>query len=401
MGGSIGIFGRNSVVSQQFFGSGKKNEWADDKISGITNYTFNSIIYGRCSVLEEDRYGRFSGFSPFKLVEFSRDLVDTLFQSSVGLTDLTFNRSQEKDLDRYNKHVYKVWKLLFPNYMQEDVPERVFIHKSLKQTFIGIHDNSIRFKEQIKDFRQGQDSVQDETHILQSDRMIFPWFIRNFNLNNFYLFPDSNIFYSQRLFQSSEFYQKKNARSSWFRFRSIVRYIDRMINTRSIRKGFLRDLTTEKQQYDLHFARQMLCYYSHLHYNFGFIDQQRDNNTLSQQLLCQKKQKNIYNQQYIGNLYYVRRLYPVSWNLLETCFKDQKKTFLRRKLAFDQRSYDFQKNVFEHEELEKGSPLKIEKGKEKFYKSYFCSPLNRQTVLKRTFHINSKPIWFQVFSSKR
>merc|ERR1712113_461490 len=292
MGGSIGIFGRNSVVSQQFFGSGKKNEWADNKISGITDYTFNSIIYGRCSVLEEDRYGRFSGFSPFKLVEFSHNLVDTLFQSSVGLTDLTFNRFQEKDLDKHNKHMYKVWKLLFPNYTQENVPKKIFIHKSLEQTFIEIHDNSIRFKEQIKDFRQRQDFVQDETHILQSNRMIFPWFIRNFNSNNFYLFPDSNIFYSQRFFQSSEFYQKKNARSSWFRFRSIVRYIDRMINTRSTRKGFLRDLTTEKQQYDLHFARQMLCYYSHLHYNFGFIDQQRDNNTLSQQLLCQKKQKN-------------------------------------------------------------------------------------------------------------
>merc|ERR1712060_202959 len=281
--GSIGIFGRNSVVSQQFFGSGKKNEWVGDKISGITDYAFNSIISGRCSVLEEDRYGRFSGVSPFKLVEFSRDLVDILFQSSVGLTDLTFNRFQEKDLDRYNKHVYKVWKLLFPNYMQEDVPERVFIHKSLGQTFAEIHDNSIRFKERIKDFRQGQDSVQDETHILQSDRMIFPWFIGNFNSNNFYLFPDSNIFYSQRLFQSSEFYQKKNARSSWFRFRSIIRYIDRMINTRSTRKGFLRDLTTEKQQYDLHFAQQMLHYYSYLHRNFQFIDQQT---------LCHKKQKN-------------------------------------------------------------------------------------------------------------
>merc|ERR1712039_571853 len=119
-------------------------------------------------------------------------------------------------------------------------------------------------------------------------------------------------------------------------------------------------------------GRQILHHYVYLHYNFEFIDRQEKDNSILHQTSNRKKQKNIYNQQYIGNLDYIRRLHFISWNLSEISFKDQEqKTFLRRKLMFDQRSLDSQKNVFEHEELEKVRPLKIEKGKERFCRSYF------------------------------
>merc|ERR1712113_779361 len=149
-------------------------------------------------------------------------------------------------------------------------------------------------------------------------------------------------------------------------------------------------------------GRQILHHYAYLHHNFESIDRQEKDNSIFRRTSNPKKQKNIYNQQYIGNLDYIRRLHFISWNFSEISSKNQEqKTFLRRKLMFDQRSLDFQKNVFEHEELEKVRPLKIEKGKERFYRSYFFPILNDQTLPKGVSSpIFNEPRWFQIFSTR-
>ena len=81
------------------------------------------------------------------------------------------------------------------------------------------------------------------------------------------------------------------------------------------------------------------------------------------------RSNSVYNQQLIGNLQLIRRLFSISWFPRERSFSSHSrkkgKTFLRQKISLDQSNFDNQKNIFELEELGKTLPLKIKKGKER------------------------------------
>jgi hypothetical protein len=176
-----------------------------------------------------------------------------------------------------------------------------------------------------------------------------------------------------RYSKSEEFFRKRNARQSLLHRRPIFLYIDSFINTRSPQIGFLRDRTTRQQQNDLYRARLVLHNYvrslrRYCEIDSDFLADQEKSKRVTpilQRVSWQQKilenifggnrsrRNSVYNQQYIGNIQLIRRLFSVSWSSSEHLIpfrlqtkEIKKKIIRRRKIALDQRTFDRQKKYF-------------------------------------------------------
>jgi hypothetical protein len=186
--------------------------------------------------------------------------------------------------------------------------------------------------------------------------------------------PQKTIRYSD----FTEFSRKQNARRSLLHRRPISRYIDLFLNTRSKIKGSSVDISTRQQQYDLHRARLIFHKYVSLSRNYirieYYMDQEsRFSNELIRRFQWQRKlhfyifggnrsrSNSLYSQQYVGNLQVIRRLFFISWSPIDLSrFWLKKRQIFRRKRSLDQRMFDKQKIIFEHEELGKSFPKQIQ-----------------------------------------
>jgi hypothetical protein len=195
--------------------------------------------------------------------------------------------------------------------------------------------------------------------------------------------PHRAIFYSN----SKELSQKRNARCSPLHRGPILRYIDLLFKTRSSIDGFSTDISTRQQQRDLHNARIILHDYIMTARSYSESDRSSKihhktfSNRLTRRARWQRelyshlfggrrsRVSSVYSQQYLGNLQLVRRLFVVSWASQEIVIpyrlQMKENIILRRKISFDQISFDKQKNIFEHEELGKADPVKIQNGKDR------------------------------------
>jgi len=221
------------------------------------------------------------------------------------------------------------------------------------------------------------------SHSRKIPESLFVLSTRNFSERSYLasvglLEPQRTIRYSNR----NEFNRKRNARRSPLHRRPIIRYIDILFKTRSKTKGFMADISTRQQQYELFRARSTLQDYILASRRYSIMEEQFSNpdqksiffGTLAQRFSWQRelyshlfgdsrsRSNSLYNQQYVGNLQLVRRLFSISWEPQEQQVPINKK---RRKFSLDQRTFDRQKNIFEHEEFGKVIPLKVENIKER------------------------------------
>jgi hypothetical protein len=210
-------------------------------------------------------------------------------------------------------------------------------------------------------------------------------FLPSFWSYNRRLEPEKAVRYST----PAEFFRKRNARKSFLHRGPIFIYIDLFINTRSPFMGFSRDITTRQQQNDLYRARLILHDYvnslrRYSEINPNFLENKQKLKSyfpIFQRISWQQKvaevifrgnrsrRNSVYNQQYVGNLQLVRRLFAISWSsseyLVPFRIQTKEKILRRRKLALDQRTFDRQKNIFEHEEIGKVVALKIKNNQER------------------------------------
>jgi hypothetical protein len=192
-----------------------------------------------------------------------------------------------------------------------------------------------------------------------------------------------------RYADSTEFSRKRNARRSTLHFGTTLRCFNLLIITNSKIEGFVKDHLTRQRQHDLYRARITIhnyivtsCRYSELGQDIlsfrknpklvdRIIRRSRWQRELSSYLFggdysCSA---NVYSQQCTGNLQLVQRLFSISWSSKESIvpfrFRTKEKFFLRRKISLDQKFITKREDTFEHEELGKVLPLKIENGRER------------------------------------
>nr|BBI28656.1 hypothetical chloroplast RF1 [Dinophyceae sp. MRD-151] len=226
--------------------------------------------------------------------------------------------------------------------------------------------------------------------------------------------PQRATYYSS----SIELSRKRNARSSSLHSGPILRYIDLLFKTRSFMDGFSSDISTRQQQRNLHVARLILHDYvktsrsyseaeqiSSKTHRTSFSTRLRRRVSWQRELYSylfgggRSRINRIYNQQYLGNLQLLRRLFVVSWSSQDIVIPSQlqvrEKILLRRKISFDQITFDKQKNIFEHEELGKSHTLKVQRSKDKNQVFSFSDASNPKLIKIDKWNLLSKKRYFQ------
>jgi hypothetical protein len=165
-----------------------------------------------------------------------------------------------------------------------------------------------------------------------------------------------------------EFARKRNARRSPLYRAPIRRYIDLLLKLQ-FQTG-KSDISSRQQQYNIHYARLILHDYVNVIRRYSDIPSMTESAPqLSDSMHWQRelhfhifggnrrRSNSVYNQQYVGNLQIIRRLFAISWssqeNFVPVDFQDSTKIFLRRKISMDQRTFETEKSVFERTEIEK------------------------------------------------
>jgi hypothetical protein len=217
-----------------------------------------------------------------------------------------------------------------------------------------------------------------------------------------------------RYSKSAELFRKRNARRSLLHRGPILIYIDFFMKTRSPLIGFFGEISTRRQQNDLYRARLILHDYitnlrryseinnDHLISNkqdpkfFKIVRRITWQQKVSENIFggVRSRRNSVYSQQYVGNLHLIRRLFAISWSFSEQTIPSRlqvkEKVIRRRKIALDQRTFDEQKNIFEHEEIGKATPLKIQNNQER-----------RQTLDPTTMNTKKVESWTWLSKKRR
>jgi hypothetical protein len=416
---SLGFFGRDTELRRQVSRNAFSYSIDRDKPS------ISSLFEGRY-ILGEDSYGRSAPdiiHEPWFLnrlaVEATRDLVDETYrtQFSSQRVDIVYLGALERKISEWlgllnqnNSTFFDDEQKPVKNKLDKKRVDEIFVkeqvRKGLSSNVIGItfRVNSQMKKRPLADIeliitrfnrwsRATYKTITIDTvdQLLKVPSGLFALYRSCSPISPSYLAsigklePDKIIRYSK----STEFYRKRNARQSILHRGPIIIYIDLFRKTRSASKGFSREISTRQQQNDLYRARLVMHNYVsslrkysessrdlfNIKHSSKLFNLMRQRITWQQQILrnifggSRSRRNSVYSQQYVGNLQLVRRLFAISWSVHEQIIPSRlqikEKIIRRRKMALDQRTFDKQKNIFEHEEIGKVVPWKIQNNQER------------------------------------
>ena len=398
---SMGFFGRDTELSRRV----SQNAFSYSIRPGIPL----SILFEGRNIIGEDCYGRSSPdilHEPLVMsrlaIEPKRDVVDETYRTQqtnqrvdsiyLGTLErkifewLSVRNSKRLRLSQIESNQDSIAAILVKEPIRRDVGLNVtprsnsLIHKFSRVNFERSEERFIRWFRIVRYIKSGEDKSFFSFPMGYSRKppeSLFALFASDFSQQSYLasigiLEPQRVVRYSS----SSEFARKRNARRSPLHRGPIFRYIDLFLKTRSKVKGFCNDISSRQQQCDLYRARRILHNYVAFSRHYSEVKRvsTQTSSELRRRIIWHNKFhsflfggnrsrfNSIYSQQYIGNLQLVRRLFSISWysneNVIPFRIQFNEKQQFRRKIALDQCAFDFQKNIFEHEELGKVFPIR-------------------------------------------
>jgi hypothetical protein len=387
---SVGFFGRDTElrrhVSRNIF------SYPSDPGKPLSHF-----FEGR-NILGEDNYGRSAPdiireppwlLSRLLTTELRHDLIDETYRTQIvsQRVDIVYLGTLERKISewlevRSEKSRNESSKLINKEKKKEEksILVKESIRKGLRSnlTSINIKNPPLDLDPLINRFNHWFRATYNILNIQTRDKVpnsLFALYMRSSPFIPSFWAPSEKLESDQpvRYSKSEEFFRKRNARQSLLHRRPIFLYIDSFINTRSPQIGFLRDRTTRQQQNDLYRARLVLHNYvrslrRYCEIDSDFLADQEKSKRVTpilQRVSWQQKilenifggnrsrRNSVYNQQYIGNIQLIRRLFSVSWSSSEHLIpfrlqtkEIKKKIIRRRKIALDQRTFDRQKKYF-------------------------------------------------------
>ena len=402
------IFSRFSIYGLEYFVFAGKRANFCDRDSGRNALLFrcqpdssNSIVWERSNTLGTDTYGRSIPEilrDPWVLgrlsIEVDKDNIDQIQRtgllsirthgSYLGNVEIVFAKWFYICLfgEKFARYIISTSGLLFPDDTTKDenktlpinkiwekfdwddlenlpVPireniEDATLSKNLSINNIYIANDSVGYYKYEDEYEKNFRTVRILNRISELGRALFVTeeFTQKERLPGFDedLLPTDIRQYTNL----NEFSRKRKARNSFINSVPISTYVDALITSQIPITNFLRAISTRQQQRELCVAQNIIIDYISTVRNYL-----KNNNNLSNPFrTVQNQTNNIFNQQYVGNLQFVRRLFVTCWDNRINFITEV--ILLRRNLSLDQKILNKKTNIFEHEELRKSFGIQNE-----------------------------------------